>query len=71
MWLYNFLIEEILLSGLKILCGLNGSLRAFTAALSAKQKQNLGTDANIPALAILPSEPYSINHPAALWRTPC
>lgn len=57
MWLYKFLAEEILLLGLKTLCILNGSLCAFTAALSAEQKQSLGIDSYTPAYVILPPEP--------------
>lgn len=67
----NILTEKILLSGLETWCGLNGSLGAFTAALSAEQKQSLDIDADTPAHAVTPSEPYSANHPAAVWRTPC
>lgn len=57
MWLYKFLTQEILLSGLKNLCVLNGSLCAFRAALSAEHKQSLGIDSYTPAYAIPPSEP--------------
>lgn len=67
MWLYNFLTEDILLS---TLCGLSRSLGAFMAPLPAEQKQSLGIDADSPVYAVLSSEPYSANHPAAVWRTP-